>query len=122
MTKINHSLTKKDRRRARVRGKLTGTATTPRLTVFRSNRHIYVQAIDDQKGRTLAAANDLSLTQEQLKKTTTKVDKAAVVAEIMAQALKTKKIKQVVFDRGHYRYHGRVKQVAETLRQAGIKF
>lgn len=119
MSNTKRHTTEKDRRQARVRGKIFGTADRPRLSVFRSNQHLYLQAINDEQGQTLAAASDLDLTKTKVKES--KLEKARLVAEYMAQALQKKKIKQVVFDRGYCRYHGRVKQVAETLRTAGIK-
>lgn len=105
-----------DRRRVRVRGKIFGTPRKPRLSVFRSGKHIYAQLIDDKKGETLASASDLDL------KTGTKIDKAGVVGgELAKKALKLK-IKKVVFDRGGYKYHGRVKAVAEGARKGGLRF
>ncbi len=103
-------------RKARVRGKIHGTAELPRVTVFRSNKHFYAQAIDDDRGHTLAYADGrklgLGANQEDVKK----------VAADMAEKLKAAKIEQVVFDRNGYLYHGVVASFADALREAGIKF
>lgn len=102
------------KRAARVRHSLKSTAARPRLSVFRSNAHIWAQLINDAQGVTLAAASDHAL------KEGTKSAKAALVgAEIARLALKLK-LKQAVFDRGSYRFHGRVKALAEGARQAGL--
>lgn len=98
---------------------MSGTATHPRLSVYRSNKHLYLQAIDDQAGKTMASANDKKLTAAEQKKT--KSEQASAVAVLIAKQLKTKKVDAVIFDRGAYKYHGRVKAVAEGLREAGIK-
>jgi len=125
--KIKHKLQRKDDRHRRVRAKIAGTALKPRLCVFRSNKHIFAQLIDDQKGAVLAIANDLKAAG---KKTTTK-DKAELsgkrasafeVGEAIAQKGLGLKIKQAVFDRGGYRYHGRVKSLAEGARKGGLEF
>jgi len=101
-------------RARRVRGKLHGTAERPRLSVYRSNQHVYIQAIDDTNSVTLAAAFDKGATG-------TKLERAQIAAQQVAEQLKKAGVKQVVFDRGHYRYHGRVKTVAETMREQGIE-
>ncbi len=118
--KINHTKTSAEKRKLRVRAKVRGTAERPRLHVFRSNHHICLQAIDDQGARTLCAANDI---QADLKKAVgkTKTQSAEQVAIKLAKVLVGKNIKQVVFDRGSYRYHGRVRTVADTLRKNGIQ-
>ncbi|MBS9784037.1 50S ribosomal protein L18 [Candidatus Gracilibacteria bacterium] len=104
------------RRAARVRSKIQGTPEKPRLSVFRSNAHISVQAIDDINHITLATASDLLI------KKGTKTEKAQSVGEAIAKSLLDKKIKTCVFDRGGYLYHGRVKALAEAAREAGITF
>lgn len=104
----------------RVRAKVTGTALRPRLSVFRSNKHIYAQLIDDVSGKTLAQFNDLALDKKQ--KTGAKVDLAKKVGMALGEAIMKKGFKMIVFDRGGYKYHGRVKSLAESLREAGIKF
>ncbi len=116
--KVNHNLTQKQRRAIRVRAKVRGTADRPRLTVFRSNVTTYLQVIDDSAGTTLAAANALmTKTDPKL----TKMQEAVELAKQLGAVLKKKNITQLVFDRGPYRYHGRVKAVAETMRQEGIQ-
>jgi large subunit ribosomal protein L18 len=113
----SHDLKKlqKTRRAKRIRAKISGTAERPRLSVHRSNQHISLQAINDVAGVTLAAGSDLKL------KAGTKTERAQKVAEQTAADLKKAGITKVVFDRGSFRYHGRIKAVAETLRQAGIE-
>ena len=101
----------------RVRAKIFGTADRPRVTVYRSNKHLSVQAIDDQRGVTLAAGTDLG----KEKISGTKTERAVMAAKKLAQAMKKAKITKASFDRGQYNYHGRVKMVAETLRAEGIE-
>ena len=109
----------RERRHKRVRTKVTGTAERPRLVVFRSNRGIEAQLVDDLESRTLAAASWL-----QLKKSFkgTKTDQAAEVGKLLAANAKKAGIETVVFDRGGYLYHGRVKALAEGAREGGLKF
>jgi len=111
---------KRYRRHKRVRAKIFGTKERPRLCVFRSQKHIYAQLIDDTKGHTLVSANDLELKNSKIKKT--KVDIAFEVGKLIAQKAKKLKIKKVVFDRGGYKYHGRVKALAEGARSEGLEF
>ncbi len=106
------------RRQRRTRARIIGTATKPRVSVFRSLTHIYVQAIDDISKRTLAAAADKELKNVKGNKT----DLAAKVGEAMGQKLKDKKISEIIFDKGAYKYHGRVKSLADGIRKAGINF
>ena len=110
------------RRHARVRAKVEGTASRPRLCVFRGLNHIYAQVIDDLKGHTLASASTLDpeIKGEAVGKV--KTDKAGLVGGLVARRVLSKGIDQVVFDRGGYKYHGRVKALAEAARQAGLKF
>lgn len=105
------------RRKARVRSQISGSAKRPRLSVFRSGAHIYAQLIDDVNGKTLASASDLKAEGK-----TTKTEKAAGVGITLAEAAKGLKIKEVVFDRGGFAYHGRVKALAEAARKGGLKF
>ncbi len=113
-------LTGRERRKLRVRKKVFGTAERPRLNVFRSAKHIYAQVIDDDKGMTLAAASTMS---ESLKKAEgKKSDLAKKVGEAVAAACKTANITAVVFDRNGYRYHGRIKAVADGAREGGLQF
>jgi large subunit ribosomal protein L18 len=109
----------RERRHRRVRGKVLGTAERPRLVVFRSNRGIEAQLVDDLEGKTLAAASWL-----QLKKSFkgSKSEQAAEVGKLLAQNAKKADIETVVFDRGGYLYHGRVKALADAAREGGLKF
>lgn len=116
MTDINITKRKnRSRRQVRGRAKIVGTADRPRVTVFKGNVHVYVQAIDDAKGVTLAAVND-----KQIAKKGTKTERAAVAGTKLAELLKAKKISAVVFDKAGFTYHGRVRAVADALRSAGI--
>lgn len=100
----------------RVRGKISGTPETPRLTVFRSNKQIYVQVIDDKSGKTLVSASSLKM-EDKVNKT----EMAAKVGETIAKLAMEAGITKVVFDRNGYLYHGRVKEVAEAARKGGLK-
>jgi large subunit ribosomal protein L18 len=100
----------------RVRGKISGTLEAPRMTVFRSNKQIYVQVIDDKSGKTLASASSLKMEEKVNKK-----EQAAKVGEMIAKNAMEAGITQVVFDRNGYLYHGRVKEVAEAARKGGLK-
>jgi len=106
------------KRQQRIRAKISGTTARPRLTVLRSNEHISLQVVDDQIGKTLASANDLG---KENKLKGQKTERAKLVAQKLLVALKEKKITALVFDRSYYKYHGRVKAVAETLREGGIQ-
>lgn len=108
------------RRKQRTRSKTKGTAKRPRLSVFRSNKHVYAQLIDDARGVTLVSVSDEKLAES--KKDGKKKDFAQLVGEAIAGKAKRKKIVEVVFDRGSYKYHGRVKAVAEGARKGGLKF
>ena len=108
----------RQRRHRRVRGKITGTAMRPRLTVFRSNKGISAQLVDDDSGRTLAAAS-----WQQLKKFKgSKTEQATEVGKLLAANAKQAGIERVVFDRGGYLFHGRVKALAEAAREGGLQF
>ena len=109
----------RERRHQRVRGKVSGTAERPRLVVFRSNRGIEAQLVDDLEGKTLAAASWLNL-----KKTFkgSKSEQAAEVGKLLAANAKKANVETVVFDRGGYLYHGRVKALAEGAREGGLTF
>ncbi|MED4402175.1 50S ribosomal protein L18 [Metabacillus fastidiosus] len=119
ITKADKNATRK-KRHARVRAKLSGTTARPRLNVFRSNQHIYAQVIDDTNSVTIASASsldkDLNLT------STNNVEAAQKVGELVAKRAVEKGIESVVFDRGGYLYHGRVKALAEAAREAGLQF
>lgn len=108
------------RRKRRIRKKISGSGDRPRVSVFRSAKHIYVQAIDDSKGATMATVSTLS---EGVKNADgTKTDEAKAVGTALAKMLKEKGIDQVIFDRNGYLYHGRVKALADGAREAGLKF
>jgi len=132
---------KRARRHKRVRAKISGTKKIPRFCVFRSAKHIYGQLIDDEKGKTILNVNDLNVKKSNLKsqisKTqiknqksneveaiarTGKVELAFRVGEMIAKKAVENKIEKVVFDRGGYKYHGRVKALAEGAREGGLKF
>ena len=106
------------RRHKRVRKDVFGTAERPRLVVFRSNRGISAQLIDDTAGRTLAAASSLDLKGDKR----TKSDQAAEVGKLLAEKAKQANVKTAVFDRGGYLYHGRVKALADAVREGGLEF
>ncbi len=108
----------RERRAIRVRSRVRGTAERPRLSVFRSNKAIWAQVIDDSTGRTLASAGSINVTEADLSKT----DQAAKVGELVAERAKAAGIERVVFDRGAYLYHGRVKALADGARQGGLDF
>ena len=109
---------KRKRRHRRVKAKIKGTAKVPRLCVFRSNKYIYAQLIDDEKDKTLVSSNDLEIKRAKDKK----IVLASKVGKLIAKKAQEKKIKKVVFDRGGYKYHGRVKAVAEGARKGGLEF
>jgi large subunit ribosomal protein L18 len=110
------------RRRYHVRKKTAGTAERPRLNVFRSSKHIYVQLIDDVQGTTLAAASTRSKDVAAGVSYGGNKKAAAVVGKKIAEIAKEKGISKVAFDRGHYRYHGRIKALADAAREAGLQF
>ncbi|OGJ37283.1 MAG: 50S ribosomal protein L18 [Candidatus Pacebacteria bacterium RIFOXYB1_FULL_39_46] len=133
MSRIKRNQSLAQTRKIRVRSKLYGSATRPRLTIFRSNQHLYLQVIDDDAQQTLVAVSDVidksSSQKTQSKKVEskkteskiTKTERSILVAQELLQLLQKKGIKTLVFDRGAYKYHGRVKAVAETLREGGIQ-
>jgi large subunit ribosomal protein L18 len=108
------------RRHARVRKRMSGTAERPRLSVFRSLKHMHTQIIDDTRGHTLVAASTLDSVVQTSGKD--KSAQAAMVGELLAERATEAGIKAVVFDRGGYKYHGRVKALAEAARKAGLEF
>ncbi len=112
----------REKREKRTRAKLQGTEDRPRLSVFRSDKHIYAQAIDDTKANTLATASTLCKELADKIKNKKKVDVAREVGKLIAERLKAKGIDKVVFDRGRFIYHGRVKALAEAARESGLKF
>src|SRR5262249_20687445 len=108
------------RRRRHVRKRILGTAERPRLTVFRSNKHIYAQLIDDLAGKTLAAATTSSA--PDVASSGGNVKAAIAVGTKIAEEAKSKGIQKAAFDRGHYRYHGRIKALADAARAGGLQF
>jgi len=110
------------RRHGRVRAKVVGTSSRPRVCVFRSLNHIYAQVIDDSQGHTLASASSLEPEARAEVVGKTKTAEAEIVGSLVAKRVLSKGINQIVFDRGGYKYHGRVKALAEAVRQAGLKF
>lgn len=104
-------------RHNRVRAKISGTISIPRLSIFRSNTGMYVQLIDDQNSKTIA-----SVSNKEIKKKDTKVKIAKELGLLIAKKAKEKKISKIVFDRGSYKYHGRVKALAEGAREGGLQF
>ncbi|MFB6469183.1 50S ribosomal protein L18 [Cytobacillus sp. Hz8] len=119
ITKADKNAVRK-KRHARVRAKLSGTAARPRLNVFRSNKHIYAQLIDDVNGVTIASASTLD--KEISLDATANVDAAVKVGELVAKRATVKGVTSVVFDRGGYLYHGRVKALADAARENGLEF
>ena len=111
------NLDRRTRIKAHIRHKVAGTAQKPRMTVFRSNTQIYAQLVDDVTGVTVAAASSLGL-----KDKVTKIEQAAKVGALVAKVAQEAGITEVVFDRNGYLYHGRVKQLADAAREAGLKF
>jgi large subunit ribosomal protein L18 len=99
---------------------LEGSGEKPRLTVFRSNRHLYVQVVDDVKGHTLVSASTLE--SELNGKASDTIEGAKTLGDLVAKRARAKKIEQVVFDRGGYLYHGRIKALADAARESGLKF
>ncbi|CAG9622205.1 50S ribosomal protein L18 [Sutcliffiella rhizosphaerae] len=118
ITKPDKNSTRK-KRHTRVRAKLSGTATRPRLNVFRSNQHIYAQVIDDTNAVTIASASTLD---KDLTVNGSNVESAKAVGELVAKRAIEQGIKSVVFDRGGYLYHGKVKALADAAREAGLEF
>ena len=107
---------KRIKRHKRIRAKIKGTSKVLRLCVFRSSKYIYAQLIDDEKAKTILSVND------KLVKGKNRIDSAKEVGKLLAEKAIEKKYKKVVFDRGGYRYHGRVKSLAEGAREGGLKF
>jgi large subunit ribosomal protein L18 len=120
MTQLASRGAARRKRHDRIRLRLEGTESRPRLAVFRSNVHIYAQVIDDASGRTLAAAS--SAEKELRGSGSTKTEGAAVVGRLVAERAKTAGVERVVFDRAGFRYHGRIKSLADAARNAGLDF
>ena len=112
----------RERRKLRIRKKVNGTESRPRLSVFRTAKHIYVQVIDDVKGQTLAHASTLTKDLRGTLSEDTKSDAAKKVGSLIAKICKSKGIEKVVFDRNGYLYHGRISALAQAARDAGLEF
>ncbi len=117
MDKNKHKLAKRTIRHRRVRSRVTGTDARPRLSVFRANKHIYAQLIDDALGKTLASASSKEVTKKDKKSSV-----ATEVGKLIATKAAAKNISAVVFDRGGFAYHGRIKALADGAREGGLKF
>jgi len=109
---------KRYRRHIRIRAKVKGTEKCPRLSVFRSNKYIYAQLIDDLSGKTLVSVSDIKMNKNKLNK----IEKAKEIGSLLAKKAIAQKIKKIIFDRGGYKYHGRIKAVAEEAREGGLSF
>lgn len=113
---------KKERRHKRVRMKVSGTKDRPRLCVFKSAKHIYAQLINDENNKTLIEVSDLKIKKTKSEGKYLKTDRAKEVGKLIAKSALAEKIDKVVFDRGGYKYHGRVKALAEGAREGGLQF
>ncbi len=122
MNQQKRILKSRERRRLRVRRQVIGTAERPRMTVFRSSKHIYVQLIDDIRGQTLAAASSVAKDVKAKLPYGGNKKAAEAVGQRIAEVAKEKGIAKVAFDRGHYRYHGRIKALADAARKGGLDF
>lgn len=122
MTKIRTNKGRRVMRHARVRRKIVGTSDRPRLSVYRSLNHVYAQVIDDSQGTTLASASSLESAVKTQQNGGSKVDVAGLVGGLISERAKEKGIGTVVFDRGGYKYHGRVKALADAARKGGLVF
>jgi large subunit ribosomal protein L18 len=120
-TQVNRKAARR-RIRYRIRKKVKGSSTCPRLAVFRSLNHIYAQAIDDEQGKTVASASTLEATLREDVANGSSIEAAKRVGGLIAQRLKDAGVEMVVFDRGGFIYHGRVKALAEAARETGLKF
>lgn len=121
--KYRRALNNRQRRHVRVRAKVHGTAERPRLAVFRSSAHIYAQLIDDERGHTLAAASDLEEdVTSRAGEEASKSARARAVGEVIAERAKAAGVTSVVFDRGGFLYHGRIRAVADAAREQGLSF
>ena len=117
---MKREVTSKNRRIRRIQAQIRGSQGRPRLVVFRSNQYVYAQIIDDKQGKTLAAASEADLAKAV--KSKSKLERAAQVGKLVAERASLKKLKRVVFDRRAYKFHGRVKAVAEAAREGGLEF
>ena len=116
MKKTTTKNEKRVRRHKKIRARLSGTTERLRLSIFRSNKHLYAQVIDDAKGITMASASDMGVKGKKA------LERASVIGESVAKSATAKKVKSVVFDRGGFKYDGRVKALAEAARKGGLEF
>jgi len=121
MKKLRKKIARRNKIRKRIRSAITGTKERPRMSVFKSNKHIYVQLIDDLSGQTLVAASTLSNDLKEDLEDKSGVEKAEEVGKTLAEKAVKLNIDKVVYDRGGYKYHGQIKAVAEGAREAGLK-
>ena len=119
MKRIEDKIRRRAKRKVRIRAKITGSSERPRMSVFKSSKHTYIQVVDDSKGHTLAAVSNLEPDRKALKNNVADAEKLGAA---IAEELKKQNIQTVVFDRNGYIFHGIVKAVAEGARKAGIKF
>jgi large subunit ribosomal protein L18 len=122
MGKLNRAQLARKRRHARVRRQVQGTSERPRLNIYRSLNHIYAQIIDDSQGATLLSVSSIDPSLNKSLAGKSRTEQAAVVGKTLAERATEAGISQVVFDRGGYKYHGRVKKLAEASREGGLKF
>lgn len=118
--KVNISSAKRAKRRNRIRARVSGTATRPRCAVFRSNKHLYAQLVNDETGKTIFSVSNLKLTKAALSKKP--LERAFDLGVSLAETAKKKGIGAIVFDRGGYKYHGKIKALAEGARKQGLEF
>lgn len=121
-TELKNLASRREKTKTRIRGRLSGTAERPRLTIYKSLKRIYVQAVDDAKGVTVASASSLEKDLRAKLSNGANIDAAKAVGASIAARLQEKGIKAVVFDRNGYLYHGRVKALADSAREAGLQF
>ncbi len=121
-TELRNLASRREKTKTRIRGRLSGTAERPRLTIYKSLKRIYVQAVDDSKGVTVASASSLEKDLRAKLSNGANIDAAKAVGASIAARLQEKGIKAVVFDRNGYLYHGRVKALADSAREAGLQF
>jgi large subunit ribosomal protein L18 len=119
MDRLEQKKMRRMRRKKHIRKTLSGVAERPRMTVYKSGRYLYVQAIDDREGRTVASASNI---ESELRKIKSNIAGAEQLGQVLAERLKEKKIDAIVFDRNGYVYHGVVRSIAEGARKAGIRF
>ncbi len=112
----------REKRHYRLRNKISGTPTRPRLAVFRSNKHIYAQIIDDVAGNTIVSASTMEKAIAETLKSTSNVEAASEIGKIIGKRAVEKGIQEIIFDRGGYVYHGKIKALAESAREAGLQF